>query len=375
MSSEPEAPRRPRVRMLCAVNYRLPPHDYRIHYAALSTRCAVEFALPEPPATHVRWHRLELREGVRGRDIIAFATLGRLLASMRGTGTIAHFFSTKLVLVGPVLARLAGLRCMVTVTGFGRTFSDARLRYRLLQLPYRILFQLSASLADIVLFQNRGDLDAMRRRHPRLAPKFRFIGSATAARGSSGPKPSTPPLRVLHVGRLLRSKGVLDFLHAARVLQGERFTFVLAGPSSASEPETARLVSQANDAGTIDYLGALSSDELDDVYANAHVIAFLSHAEGMSRVLLEAGMNTLCPLAYDIPANRDVVPDGIDALVPLGAVDQVVARLQALGRDDDERTRCADAFACFVRSEFAVDRYVARLDDFVAETCCGPAGP
>lgn len=358
---------RVRCRLVCVVNYRLPPHDYRIHYAALSEVCDVEFALPERPDADVVWHRVDFGEGLRLREAAALVQLVRLLASLRGSGAVVHFFSSKLVAVGPLLARLLGVPSIVTVTGFGRTFSDRRLRYRVLRAPYRALFRLSAMSARLILFQNTADLGATTAWLPALSSKMHYVGSATAAQPTGAPKPPPPPLRVLTVARLLESKGILDVLEVAR-RAGSEAAFTIVGPPSASEPQTAAAVAQAHADGVVEYAGQLSADALAKRYSESHVLLFLSHAEGMARVLLEAGVHRLCPVVSDIPANRDVVGPGRGFLVPLGDAAAAAARMDELARDPQALEDNAARFAHHVETGFRPEAYARRLDALLAGT-------
>lgn len=115
-----------RMRLLCVVNYRLPESDYRVRYAELSDVCDVFLALPVQPHAFSpdRFVEVGFGEGVEWRDLNHFMHLAIVLFQRRHRLDCVHFFSTKLVLIGPMVARLAGIRSLVTVTGLGRTFSN-----------------------------------------------------------------------------------------------------------------------------------------------------------------------------------------------------------------------------------------------------------
>lgn len=100
-----------------------------------------------------------------------------------------------------------------------------------------------------------------------------------------------PPLEgglvFLMVSRLLRSRGVEEYISAARELKarskGSRF--LLAGPA-AMGPDAVSLETLAQADGVIEYLGELS--DVPGAISKAHVFVYPSHAEGMPRTVQEA---------------------------------------------------------------------------------------
>lgn len=99
------------MRLLVVVNKALPDNDYRRAFPALSRAAAeVVFGLPERPPTLEpdRFVCLGFGEGVSRADILDFLDLYRLLRRERGNLDVVHFYSTKLVLLGPLIRRPRG---------------------------------------------------------------------------------------------------------------------------------------------------------------------------------------------------------------------------------------------------------------------------
>lgn len=351
------------LRVLYAVNCGLPDRDYRVIYAASSARCSVTFALPSRPASvpEERYRRLGFSEGLGWRDAGNALRLAQLLVRHRHELDVAHFYSTKLLLLGPVLARLAGVRSVITVTGFGRAMSRTGPAYRVLRVVYLLLFRVAVRLSSAVLFQNTSDLEATAGRLPGARAKMSYIGSAVAMPVQAG-KDYAGPLVVLLVARVMPAKGVDDFLAAARELASPGMRFVLVGGSSRGCEALQREVEAADAAGTISYLGRLEGDALLAVYRAAHVLCFPSRHEGLARVMIEAGYAGLCPVAYDIPGNRDLVVDGTGLLLPPGDRSELVRALRRLAEDRRELARRAAAYQSHVARSFGMDSYRARMD-------------
>lgn len=370
--SVPEAASRSigRMRLLLVVNKDLPPSDYRILYARRSAVADVALMMPHGPAVPANLTHVEttLGEGVAAGDVAAFARMFLYLRRNRHRYDLVHFFSSKAVLLGPMIARRAGVRSVVTVTGLGRVYDDSRLRYRVLRPLYRFLLRRAMSTAERVLFQNRGHLEWFQREFPVYAAKFQFIGSCMAAPRTAAPAPDfgAPVLRVLCVSRLLPQKGIDDFLEVALRLASRPFEFVLVGPPARGHDSVLQRVREAAARGVVTYRGELRGKALWQEYTRSHVLLFPSHGEGLPRVMLEAGLAGLCPVAYDIPAHRDLVGAGQGYLARYRSVDDLIAHLEELEQDRAAGRARAREFAAAVRRNYDPDRFIARSDELYA---------
>jgi len=134
--------------------------------------------------------------------------------------------------------------------------------------------------------------------------------------------------------RVIRSKGVLDLLAAARALRARqpRARFLLIG---AHEPESMdRLDADELRALAAELVWVGHRDDVPALLAASDVMAFPSgYGEGIPRVLLEAASMALPIVTTDAPGCREVVEPGRSGfLVPIGdasALTEAVARLVA----------------------------------------------
>lgn len=342
------------------VNYALPESDYRVQYPRLRPGVHALFGTPvQPPGVPDEdYVPLAFGEGVAARDALTFVQLWLALWRRRRTLDVVHFFSTKLVLLGPLVAAAARVPAIVTVTGFGRVFNDEG--HRVARVVYRLLLRVAARLSRLVLFQNRGDMEQALQWMPSLAPKAFYVGSATTAVEPVEHDFDRPRLRVLHVARLLPSKGVPDFVQVAEALADEPVDFVLAGGPSDDYPDVARLVASST---AVRHTGRLASEQLAAEYDAADILFFPSYGEGMARVMLEAGMRGLAAVGYDIAANRDLAGA---VLVPIGDVDAAAKAIAQLVEDRAALRAAAASFEAHVRAEFSMERFAQRLDEVLA---------
>jgi glycosyltransferase involved in cell wall biosynthesis len=154
-------------------------------------------------------------------ELDAIPSLWRILRQQRPTLLFAH--TVKPVIYGLLLAALCGVpRRTAMIPGVGYAFlSDETLRRKVVGLLARLFYRGALSCAHLVIFQNNDDIELFRR--------LRIISSATPVARVNGsgvdlerfaamPFPPGPPV-FLFVGRLLRDKGVCEFIEAARLVK------------------------------------------------------------------------------------------------------------------------------------------------------------
>jgi len=262
---------------------------------------------------------------------------------------IVHHVTIKPVLYGTIAARSARVPGVVNaISGLGFIFTQqgavAGMKRRLVNLLYR--FALRHPNMHVI-FQNREDLrdfiDATALPEQRLH----------LIRGSGvdldefplTPEPPLPPTFVL-VARMLRDKGVGEFVAAARLLRAQHpeWRFQLAGgidagnPSSVTEAE----LQAWNNQGSVEWLGHRS--HIRAVLQAAHVVCLPSYREGLPKSLLEAAAVGRAMIAADVPGCREVVRDGITGLlVPPRDCTALADAMQRLGQDASLRNRLARA--------------------------------
>lgn len=301
---------------------------------------------------------LRLGAGVAWGDLPALLDLVRAMRFCRRAGLIPLLFSTKLIILGVPLARCFGLKPVVTLTGMGRYGTSSR---RFSHLAFRGALALALKSASATLLQKRSDYVAVANL-PLRPNRLSFVGSAVVVerpRGA-GRAAGARPI-VFLAARLLRSKGVLDFLDVARSFSDQEVDFVLAGPDDPNERSTAVAVSEAARDGLITYLGRVDNKSVLENLATATVLLFPSHAEGMSRLLLEAAWVGCPVVAWDLPENTDALGRAGSRRVPVGDHRALSLAVGALIGDADRRRSIADAAATHVRDEMSIDRYIERL--------------
>jgi glycosyltransferase involved in cell wall biosynthesis len=254
---------------------------------------------------------------------------------------IAHHFTIKPNLYGTLAARLAGVPVVIaTVTGLGYIWTDDGPKARVLRAILGPIYRRVLRLADAVIYLNEEDWRTLGGRRTLLIPGEGIDLKAFSP--SAVPPERQAALRselglgsddrvVLMVGRMLRHKGVLEFVEAARRVRVAcpEAVFVLVGPSDEGNP--ARIPSGEirvwETTGLVRYLG--TREDVRELMAIADVVVLPTYREGLPRVLIEAAAMGRPIVATDIPGCREVVRNGVNGfLVPAR---DAVALAEAIG--------------------------------------------
>lgn len=217
---------------------------------------------------------------------------------------------------GAVAARSLGIPFVPNVTGLGTAFLSGGLLQLLAQWLYRAAF---AKLA-VVFFQNEDDRRLFLERRLVRAEQARLLpGSGIDLQHFAAkpyPEAGKPPV-FLMIARLLRDKGVHEFIEAARLVR-KRYPdarFQLLGAADAANRSAINLdtVHGWQITHGIEYHGT-SEDVRFDI-ANAHCVVLPSYREGAPRTLIEAAALARPVIATDVPGCRAVVDDGANGFL------------------------------------------------------------
>jgi len=139
--------------------------------------------------------------------------------------------------------------------------------------------------------------------------------------------------------RLLKDKGILEFVEAARILKvrNVKVTFVLAGnidydnPSSISKKDLDSWISE----GIIEYWGF--RDNMCKTLAQSSIVVLPSYREGFPKVLMEAAAKGRAIITTDVPGCRDAIINNITGiLVPPKNSDLLANAIQHLIEDPEK---------------------------------------
>ncbi len=302
------------------------------------------------------------------------ATIAKLAAIYRREKPdVVHHVAMKPVLYGSIAARAAKVpRVVNAIMGLGYVFTSGSAKAKILRPAVRLALRAALSAkSSRVIVQNRDDREQLIKSQLAKEETVRLI------RGSGvdvSAYPTTPPPagqpRVVLPARLLRDKGVVEFIEAARLLKrdGVDAEFILAGapdplnPASLSAPEIAAYVRE----GIVTDLGW--RDDMASVFADATIVCLPSYREGLPKALLEAAASARAIVTTDVPGCREIVQHDVNGLlVPARNAHALAAALHHLIADPVLRGRLAAAGRAIVEAEFTLPRIISETLAVYAE--------
>ena len=255
------------------------------------------------------------------------------------------------MLYGTIAAKLSGIRAVVNaVTGLGPVFLGTDWKARVMRPPLKWFYRTVLTARRVrVVFQNQDDLQTFTHLHLVMPDRTILIRGSGVDLQRFSPRPSHPdepptPI-VLFASRLIREKGIEEFVEAARLLKRRQVkaVFQVAGspdPGNHSSVSLGNLKSWQEE-GLVDLLGHV--DEVDDLIAHASLVVLPSYREGTPRILLEAAAMGKPIVATDVPGCREAVVHGENGLlVPARNASALAEAIEFLLRDPALRAKMGE---------------------------------
>lgn len=291
-------------------------------------------------------------------DARALVDLTRRLRATRPD--LLFTYTIKPIVYGAIAARLGGQpshAALVTGLGWAFTGPAADPRRRRVRAIASRLYRYALDRCDVIFLQNPDDIADLVA-HGALAPD----APVHLVRGSgvdltefpATPLPP-PPVRFLFMGRLLRDKGIYEYVEAARLVRRThaQVSFAVLGwtDSNPASVTTRELESWVRE-GTVEYLGT-KTDVRSDLAA-CHVLVLPSYREGTPRSVLEAMSMGRAVITTDVPGCRQsIVHDETGLVVPVRNPDALAHAAELLIRDPTRLHRFA--LAARTRAEALYD--------------------
>ena len=286
---------------------------------------------------------------------------------------IVHHVALKPVIYGALAARMTRVPAVVNALGgLGYVFSSDSHRANIIRLAVHPVMRLALGLrTSRLVLQNSGARDRMLSAGLVDSKRVRLIrGAGVDPSQYIQVNPETqPPLAILPA-RLLRDKGVGEFIDAIRLLRnrGIRARFALVGrpdpmnPASFTNEEIDRWTSE----GIVENWGW--RDDMANVYAQAQIVCLPSYHEGLPKSLLEAAASGCAIIASDIPGCREIIREGETGLLTPPKDSGALANgLQVLIEDARLRQRLGLSARNLVSNDFSSSKVAEETLQVYAE--------
>lgn len=264
-------------------------------------------------------------------DWKTFCALYRLLKEEKPDKTFAY--QAKTVTYGGIAANLLGIRQFYPmIAGVGSVFLGDGFKNKLVRSILVAEYKLGLRHAPRVFFQNRNDLAVFTSNQILPQSKAVMINGSGVNTEKFLPTPLPDRISFLCISRLIRDKGVCEYLDAAREIHRRHpeVHCVLVGPfdtnPSAIQPEH---LQPYLDDGSVAYVG-----EQKDVYPflqNCTAYVLPSYHEGTPKTVLEAMACGRPTITTDAPGCRETVENGVNGyLIPVKDVGAIVEAMEKI---------------------------------------------
>ncbi len=278
---------------------------------------------------------------------------------------IIHHFTIKPMIFGSIASKWMSHNAAIinAPTGLGYVFTNNSIKAKTLQPVVTILFKYAFSKGNMfAIFQNLDDKEFFQQSALLQTTNYSII------KGSGiddsiyipAPEPCTLPI-VLFPSRLLKDKGIHEFIEAAKRIQDEGVTarFVLVGDIDPNNPATLtkKQIQDWVSQGVVEWWGW--KNDIVSVFHQSHIVCLPSYREGIPKVLQEAAACAKPIVTTDAPGCRDVVQDGDNGfLVPVKNSTILASRLITLIQDPELRAKMGKRGRERAQSEFSVNKII-----------------
>jgi len=280
---------------------------------------------------------------------------------------IAEFLTIKPVLYGGIVSHFCSLEKKIFyITGLGYIFTRKDFRGRIVKTFVKLLYRLALfGSKSYVITENSFDKKLIESLGVVPQERIHIIKGAGVDLNEYVYKeePHKKPLEVVMASRLLKDKGVLEFVAAAKHLQEEgcQAHFILYGdrdiynPTSLSEEELVKIQEE----GYVEVRGFCS--DIAKAFCEANLVVLPSYREGLPKVLIEAAAAGRAVVTTDVVGCRDAIEIGKTGLVcNVKDVVDLAHTIKKLLQDDNLRHKFARQSHLLAQKEYDICKITAQ---------------
>lgn len=289
---------------------------------------------------------------------------------------IYAFGGAKAAIYAPLAAameKIPEIFCMIN--GLGSVLRGETLRTRLIAFSMRFLFRTAFARTCGVLFQNIDDLKAFVDWRLVKPEKCHIVNGSGVNLNLFSPAPLPDADIFLLVGRLLKDKGIYEFIGAAEIIK-EKYPdaeFWIVGPYD-TNPTSVKPLEMEDwvSRGLVKYYGV--QDSVLPFYQDCSVFVLPSYHEGTPRTSLEAMAVGRPVITTDAPGCRETVIDGETGfLVPVKNVDVLAKKMEFFILSKAKIFEMGQKAYYYAKEKYDVNKVNQSITDFMDKALEGGA--
>lgn len=272
-------------------------------------------------------------------------------------------YTIKPNIYGSIACALRGVPCLCNITGLGSAVETPGLLQKMLILMYKVAMK----KVHTIFFQNTHGLDFFKQH--RLGGDSQYCllpgSGVNLNRFVPIPYPKDETVRFVFVARIIKEKGIEEYLYAAERFKSEGYNaeFYICG---SCEEEYEERLKELNERGVIIYKGLVK--DMREIYKMMSCVVLPSYyPEGQSNVLLEGAASCRPLITTDHPGCREAVNDGVSGYLvkKQDAEDLYNKMLRIYQMSCNQREEMGLAGRTKVEQEFdrqiVIQRYIERI--------------
>ena len=240
---------------------------------------------------------------------------------LRNNVKVCHAFNPKPILLLGLIARFfPRIKLFITVTGLGE-LGGGSIKTGLIKFADKVAMR----RATVVCVENQNDYEFVVGNGMVTADKCVVAiasGVDTALFPVRNRRESIFPVKFFFASRLLISKGLREFLAASVRLKseyGSKVEIIIAGEVEIAHSAAVSFheIEVLHEDGAINFVGALSSQEVCAMLQKVDIAVLPSYREGFSKFLMEGSAAGCALISTNIAGCREIVLDGKTGLTVL----------------------------------------------------------
>jgi glycosyltransferase involved in cell wall biosynthesis len=276
---------------------------------------------------------------------------------------IIHHVSLKATLLGSLAAKISKRKNIINaISGFGYNFTDDR--NGLIQKIIKLMINIAFKGKFYFILQNPDDVDMMNRLNVTETSHLILIkGSGVDLQIFNYSEPTGKKyLHLLFPARILKDKGIMEFVEAARIIRSDmkgKILFIIAGDidegnlASLTREEVNALLEE----GYIEWAGY--QQNMVDVYKSSDIVVLPSYREGLPKSLIEAAAIGRPIITTDVFGCKECVINGYNGfLVPPKSSSKLAEAILSLIVNENLRLEFGRNSRKLAEKEFSIDSVI-----------------
>lgn len=278
-------------------------------------------------------------------------------------------YTVKPVVYGAIAAKFAGVKSINSmVTGGGYTFTAKTAKAKLLGIIVKTLYKIGFACSDCIIFQNPDDLEEFCQKRLTRKTKCQVVNGSGVNMERFQPMPIPEKPVFFMLSRLLKSKGVLEYLKAAEIVKAEypdaKFHLLGKFEYQMQDAIEEAVVKDYIDRGIIELFPETS--DVRPYYEQCSAYVLPSYREGTPRTVLEAMAMGRPIITTDANGCRETVSVGRNGyLVPVGDAEALADAMKKLIQEPETMKSMAAESVLYCKEKFEVNQVNAAMCQYL----------